>query len=59
MKTTKRQDYINILMEDKFTDETVLCHDVDLELLNSMTTDQLRLMVLGNEDLEDFEDFED
>ena len=53
---TKRQDYIRILLEDKFNDETVLCKDVDIELLESMTTEQLKLMVLGNEELEDFDE---
>lgn len=52
-KTTKKDDYIKILIEDKFNSEV---SEDDLMMLNSMSTEQLRLMVVGGDDLDEFEE---
>lgn len=48
---TKRNGYISILMEGSTSED-------DLKFFNSLTTEQLRMMVTREEDLEIIEDRE-
>ena len=50
MKRLTKQDYIKILMEDKFNNEDVNTKDVDFELLNSMSLEQLKMMMTEDEE---------